>query len=192
MGLLFVTSEPTTAMEEELNEWYEREHIPERLSIEGFVGAKRFTSAARARRYLALYDLTHVDVLQSEQYQAFAGENFTPWTKRVVPRSNFQRTEAVQIYPGGVPTVAAARLLVLRFTTSDEAAVSLIQEGATTCFLGNANVAQLRIFAGHGVSAGTYFILVAGLGNLESLIDLHAFGSTFTSLDLMETFLLYT
>ncbi len=187
-GLLFVISEPSAAMEEEYNEWYDREHVPERIGIDGFLSAVRFVSAARARRYLALYDLVGIDVLESPGYRAFAGENYTPWTKRVVPRAKFERREAVQLSPGGAVTMIAPRLLVLRFAGLPAATV---EEGARECFSRRHGVAQWRVFAGHGADSAACFVTVSGSGDLESLIRTEAFSSAASHLELVESFLPY-
>jgi hypothetical protein len=188
MGLLFVISEPPAAMEEELNEWYDREHIPERLAIKGFVSALRFVSVVRPHRYLALYDLTHVGVLHTDEYMTFAGANFTPWTKRVVSRAKFTRAETVQMSPGDASTATAPKLLVLRFSGVGSEKDALIAEGAKHCFAEGRGVSQLRLFAGRGEQADLRFIIVAGAGDLEALVDPEAFGAAIAHLDLVETF----
>ena len=190
-GLLFVLSEPSAAMEEEYNDWYDREHIPERIGINGFLSAVRFVSTARARRYLALYDLVGIDVLQSPAYRAFAGENFTPWTKRVVPRAKFERREAVQLSPGSAATLIAPRLLVLRFAGLPAAATAVIEDGARVCFSGRHGVAQWRVFAGHGADNAACFVTASGSGDLESLVSPERFSSAANHLELVETFVPY-
>jgi hypothetical protein len=188
MGLLFVFSEPSAAMEEELNEWYDREHIPERLAIEGFVSAVRYVSAVRPRRYLTLYDLAHVEVLDSANYKAFAGENFTPWTKRVVSRAKFNRMEATQTSPGDAPTAAASRLLVIRFSAEPGNGHAAADDIAR-CFSGKPGITQLRVFQGRGEQVSTWLAIVAGFGDLESLVDPQAFSASAVHPDLVETFL---
>ena len=189
MGLLFVISEPPPAMEEELNEWYDREHIPERLAIDGFVSALRFVSAERPRRFLALYDLTSVGILQTPQYKAFAGANFTPWTKRIVSRAKFTRAETVQVAPGDAATASTPKLLVLRFSGVPEADAPRIAKGAKRCFDGKPGVGQLRVFAGAGNEAGSHFVIVGGNGDLTDLVDTEAFGKAARCLDIEEIFL---
>jgi len=43
-GLLLTMTEPPAAMDEEFNAWYDSEHIPERLSIQGFRSARRWVA----------------------------------------------------------------------------------------------------------------------------------------------------
>lgn len=189
MGLLFVISEPPAAFEEELNEWYEREHIPERAAIPGFLSALRFNSAARPRRYLALYDLESHDVLSTPAYLAFSGDNFTPWTKRVVSTAAFTRLAAVRRTPGRAVTSRSSSLLVLRFVEGDEAMFAAVAKGASVSFEGSPLVVQSRLFECRGADAGSCLLIVEGHGDLQAMIDFTAFGPALPHLDLIETFL---
>jgi len=191
IGLLFVINEPPAAMEEELNAWYDTDHIPERLAIEGFLSAERYVSADHDRRYLALYDLSEVGVLHRPAYTAFAGENFTPWTRRIVSRTKVTRIEATQIYPGDATTMSAPRFLVLRFDGIDATAASLVTEGAKHCFASAPGVKQLRVFEGKAEDTGTFLVIVGGIGNLESLIDPGAFAGAAGALVTTESYLPY-
>ena len=94
-GILVVTTNPPADMEEEFNAWYDREHIPERLSVPGFQRAQRYYLADGERRYLALYDVSAFDVFDSPAYLATSGDKNTPWTKRIISRCNFARAPAV-------------------------------------------------------------------------------------------------
>lgn len=191
MGLLFVISEPPAAFEEELNEWYEREHIPERAAIPGFLSALRFVAADRPRRYLAVYDLENHAVLSTPDYLAFSGENFTPWTKRVVATAQFTRLTATQRTPGNAVTTRCSSLLVLSFVGENDGIISTIAEGARRCFEGRPQVTQHRIFECHGAEQGSSLLLVECHGDLTSLIDYAAFGPAMPHLDFAEAFLSY-
>jgi hypothetical protein len=77
-GLLLVMIEVDPAHEADFNRWYNEEHVPERLSVPGFLNARRFVAIEGEPKYLALYDLEGPDVLQTEAYtKLLAG---TPWT----------------------------------------------------------------------------------------------------------------
>ena len=41
-GLLFTAFDFSTAHEDEFHDWYDREHIPERLGVPGFLNAQRW------------------------------------------------------------------------------------------------------------------------------------------------------
>ena len=82
-GLLLVMMDIDPARESEFNRWYEEEHIPERLSIPGFVRARRFVAVEGGPKYLALYELTGPEVVQSEEYRRWRNEAATEWTRRM-------------------------------------------------------------------------------------------------------------
>ena len=103
MGLLLTLTEPPVGMEEELNAWYDTEHMSERLSIPGFISARRWERDCKPGegRYLATYELTSPGVLESPDYLAHVGDNQTPWSKRCLGRSTvFRRWACEQTVPG--------------------------------------------------------------------------------------------
>lgn len=116
-GLLLTMTEPPAQMEEEFNAWYDSEHLPERLSIPGFISARRWVDAqspAGAGKYLATYELEHPQVLETAAYLAHVGDNFTPWSKRCLSHCTlFRRWACSQIPPGDALPDPAARALFL-------------------------------------------------------------------------------
>ena len=108
-------TEPPAAMEEEFNAWYDSEHLPERLSIAGFISARRWIdplAAPGSGKYLATYELDSREVLETPAYLAHVGDGFTPWSKRCLTRCVvFRRWACTQILPGkAVPDQGAGAL----------------------------------------------------------------------------------
>src|SRR5712691_12198171 len=81
-GILIAAMDFSAAAEDEFHDWYDLEHIPERLAIPGFLNAQRWIGVEDPKVSLATYDLDEVGVLQSPLYAAIAGANSSPWTKR--------------------------------------------------------------------------------------------------------------
>src|SRR5215813_9884248 len=71
-GLLLVMADIDPAIEHDFNQWYEQEHLAERMAMPGFLRARRFKVVEGSPKYLALYDLESPDVLKSANYQPFA------------------------------------------------------------------------------------------------------------------------
>jgi hypothetical protein len=149
-GLLLATMEPSPTLEEEFQQWYDSEHFPERQGTEGFLTAARYICLDGWPRYLALYDLSDVEVLRGPGYAKIAGGNYSRWTERVVSRVWGQyRAEGVQLYPGNSLQGSAghhARLALWRFrnvTPGDEGA---IVEGLRAIYEGKPQTAQVRVF----------------------------------------------
>src|SRR3977135_1744546 len=115
-GFLLVLMQPPPTIEEEFNAWYDTEHIPERLAVPGVETALRVSSTTDAApKYLAMYDLAALSVLDTDAYKRVAGDKSSPWTKRVTGRTKVYRSVGHQIFPGGVITVRSARVTIVRF-----------------------------------------------------------------------------
>jgi hypothetical protein len=75
----------TNEEEEELNDWWSNEHLPERLAIDGFLRTRRFYALREGvSQYLVLYEVANLEVLTSPDYMA-ALNNPTPGTKKFMP-----------------------------------------------------------------------------------------------------------
>lgn len=80
------------ADEEDINEWYNREHHPERVGVPGFLRARRHLAIDGAPRYFTRYDTESPAVLASDAYVERLNHP-TPWTQRSTPHfRNFSRT----------------------------------------------------------------------------------------------------
>ncbi|MBN8940992.1 MAG: hypothetical protein J0H01_15930 [Rhizobiales bacterium] len=78
-GLLFVWTNIDPLFEADFNKWYDREHVEERIAIEGFVVGTRYISSQAPRKYLGLYRTENMGVFTSAEYsKAFAHQ--TPWS----------------------------------------------------------------------------------------------------------------
>ena len=79
---IWLTLDP--ASEEDFNNWYPRQHLPERLSVPGFLRGRRYRAAGAGPPYFTLYELTDATVLASPAYLERLN-NPTDWTRRVLP-----------------------------------------------------------------------------------------------------------
>jgi hypothetical protein len=86
---------------DEFDDWYDTEHIPERLSVKGFLNAERWVATDGAKTALATYDLESLAVLKQPSYVTKKGEGRSPWSKRIGRKTElFCRLTAEQIVPG--------------------------------------------------------------------------------------------
>jgi hypothetical protein len=69
---------------EEFYEWHNREHMPERVGIPGFIRGRRYHAKYGHPEYFTLYEAVSPEVLSSQDYFNRLN-NPTPWTKRVPP-----------------------------------------------------------------------------------------------------------
>jgi hypothetical protein len=113
-GTLIAAMHMARAAEDEFHDWYDTEHLPERQRVPGFLVCQRWIGAQDSKISVATYDLESVGVLQSPPYRAIAGENLSPWSRRVTARvERLMRFEGEQILPGDqLPPEGAGGLLL--------------------------------------------------------------------------------
>ena len=121
-GQLIAAFDFTNVAEDEFNDWYDLEHIPERQRVPGFRSLERWIGADNPRQSVATYDLDTLAVLQGSAYRAIGGENLSPWSKRVTAKcQRLLRFEGEQILPGdGLAPANAGGLLLVGMTPAPQ------------------------------------------------------------------------
>ena len=84
-GMLFVASDISPDDEKNFNAWYDREHIEERVRMNGVISAARYVAVTGRPKYLGLYWAESVAVFASPAY-SHAFKNQTPWSVNVLPK----------------------------------------------------------------------------------------------------------
>src|SRR5262245_51693521 len=69
-GMLLTSMDIDPADEEEFNRWYDREHLEERVAIDGFLEARRYLAHTGSPKFLFLYSTKTIEVLDSPAYRA--------------------------------------------------------------------------------------------------------------------------
>ena len=122
-GLLFASFDFTNTHADEFHDWYDLEHIPERLRVPGFLNAERWISEENPNVAVATYDLDTLGVLQSAPYKAIGYENSSVWTRRVTAMAHrIMRFTGDQIVPGDLAAPAGAGGLLVASMNVDPAA----------------------------------------------------------------------
>ena len=111
-GMLIVFCEVKPRDERDFNEWYNREHIDERVSLPGFHRGRRYVAVRGSPKYLATYECDSVDDLATPGYLQLLA-NQTPWSQAVMARfTRFDRLAGrvqVDLTRGVAGAVAAVR-----------------------------------------------------------------------------------
>jgi hypothetical protein len=68
----------------EHDDWHTQEHMPERLSIPGFVRGTRWVATQGKPRYFVVYEVRDLAVLSSAPYLERLNQP-TPWTSKMMP-----------------------------------------------------------------------------------------------------------
>jgi hypothetical protein len=168
-ALLMAMMEPAAAREEEFNDWYDFEHLPDLSSVPGVDSATRFIAAEGWPRYLAVYDLTEFSVLRSPAYRARTGSGFTPWSRRnLAAVRGWRRSTFIRQSPGdSILHAQCQALLVCLFGGTPQL------EAAAESMAALPGVLQARAF-GPGEESGEAAALLVESGALASLPPLGA------------------
>jgi hypothetical protein len=84
-GMLLTSMDIDPSDEAEFNRWYDREHLEERVAIDGFLEARRYVAHRGKPKYLSLYSTETFEVLDSPAYRT-ALANQTDWSKANIAR----------------------------------------------------------------------------------------------------------
>jgi hypothetical protein len=68
-GMLLTSMDIDPSDEADFNRWYDREHLKERVAIDGFLEARRYVAHAASPKYLSLYSTRTFEVLDSPAYR---------------------------------------------------------------------------------------------------------------------------
>jgi hypothetical protein len=113
-GMLMTSMDIDASHEQEFNAWYDREHLAERVAIEGFNEARRYVAVNARPKYLGLYSTRTFDVLDSEAYRT-ALANQTKWSLTNIGRfQNMLRSVARITVSRGQGRGAALGLVRIR------------------------------------------------------------------------------
>ena len=189
-GFLLVTMDPPPNVEEEFNDWYDTEHVPDRLAIEGFESGRRFVCVSGWPKYLALYDLREIGVLESEAYRKLSWGSFSPWTKRILNKVKGQyRASGDQIYPGDALTGDMCRLTLIRFRHVPEGESALVLEGVRSNYERRPETAQIRILKSTYNEDNDHLALIESRVPYAGMsIDLRAFGAAGKRIDIVNEY----
>jgi hypothetical protein len=113
-GMLLTSMNIDAAHEAEFNRWYDREHLEERVAIDGFLEARRYVAHDGNPKYLSLYSTETFEVLDSPAYRT-ALSNQTAWSKANIARfQNMIRAVARITISRGTGRGAALGIVRLR------------------------------------------------------------------------------
>jgi hypothetical protein len=113
-GMLLTSMDIDPSDEAEFNRWYDREHLEERVAIEGFQEARRYIAHRASPKYLSLYSTATFEVLDSPAYRAALASQ-TDWSKANIARfKNMIRGVARITISHGVGRGAALGIIRLR------------------------------------------------------------------------------
>jgi antibiotic biosynthesis monooxygenase (ABM) superfamily enzyme len=92
--------------DDELNRWYDEEHLPNLLRVPGYLSARRYAAVEGEPTYMAFYEIASMDAYRSPTHEQAVS---TPWTARIQPHRTGQLAFYEQVFPaeGLMPGPAA-------------------------------------------------------------------------------------
>ena len=119
-GMLLTSMDIDPSDEAEFNRWYDREHLEERVAIDGFLEARRYVAHEGRPKYLSLYSTETFEVLDSPAYRT-ALANQTDWSrKNIAGFKNMIRAVARITISRGTGRGAALGIVRLRPSAGGE------------------------------------------------------------------------
>jgi hypothetical protein len=107
-------------MRDEFVQWHSIEHLPERVSIPGFISGQRWYGEDASPQYLTTYVTQNTEVLTSDAYIQRLN-NPTPWTlKTVAAFCNTCRAAGEVIWEYGSKKGYGSHILAIRITELED------------------------------------------------------------------------
>jgi hypothetical protein len=113
------------AIQDEFDDWHTHEHIPERLSIPGFMRGSRWDSIDAGRGRFILYELDRLETLRSAAYLERLN-NPTPWSRKMMAH-HLCMVRSLCTVRSTMGSGLAAVMLTIRLSPRLEAAGPLFQ-----------------------------------------------------------------
>lgn len=119
-GMLLTSMDIDESDEAEFNRWYDRQHLEERVAIEGFLEARRYIAHQASPKYLCLYSTRTIEVMDSAAYRTRLA-NPTDWSRETMARfRNMIRAVARITISRGQGRGAALGIVRLRPASGEE------------------------------------------------------------------------
>lgn len=124
-GMLITFTQVSARDERDFNEWYNREHIDERINLPGFHRARRYVAVRASPKYLATYECDSVADLATPGYLHLLA-NQTPWSQAVMARFTHFHRLTLRIQVDQTHGVGGA-LAVVRFVPDPRRRKALVE-----------------------------------------------------------------
>jgi hypothetical protein len=117
-AILFSQMEPPAEQLDRFHHWYDTDHIPARMVLPGYRGARRFQALDGSPEYLAIYELDSLDALKTEGYQEVKTSPSALTKEMLSVVNGFTRFTCEQVSDLGEP-VHGSYLSVVAFAVPD-------------------------------------------------------------------------
>jgi hypothetical protein len=151
-GVLAIWNGIAPAAEQDFVAWHVREHIPERVSLPGFLRGRRYVAVDGYPKYFNFYETETAAALSSSAYQARLNAP-TEWTKRVVANfTDTSRTVCDVAFSVGVGEGSFVEAIVLETSAAAETFRAAIRAQTADAPAAIPGVVGLHLLQGHAAT----------------------------------------
>ena len=127
-GVLAIWNDCVQSEENNYENWYQNEHLPERLGVPGFIRGRRYQSLVSSPRFFTWHEVASPSTLTSESYMARLS-NPTPWTQEIMANVflNASRTVCDRHIISGQVFGSTALTIQMSETRSKETMLSILE-----------------------------------------------------------------
>jgi hypothetical protein len=119
-GILFSQMEPAEGDEDSFHDWYETDHIPVRMELDGFASATRYNARQGEPAYLAVYELTDLGALEQPAYVKVKEDPSELTVSMLDSVRGFTRYTCEEIFDSGAPDREHTHLSVVAFAVPED------------------------------------------------------------------------
>ena len=120
IGMIVIWNDIKEEMRDEFIQWHSIEHLPERVSIPGFISGQRWYGEHASPQYLTTYVTQNAGVLTSDPYIQRLNDP-TPWTlKTVAAFRNTCRAAGEVIWESGSKKGYGGHILAIQITELED------------------------------------------------------------------------
>ena len=119
-GLLMTFTEVPSDLEDDFNEWYNREHLDERINIPGFRRARRYQGIDAGIKYFTTYEAQASDNIASPDYLGVLKDQ-TAWSLAIMPQFSKWHRMPCRVVADHTHGMGAALCLMRLFPDPDKA-----------------------------------------------------------------------
>jgi hypothetical protein len=148
-GVLAIWNGIAPAADHEFVAWHVREHIPERVSLPGFIRGRRYVAIDGPPEYFNFYETQTAAILQSPPYLARLNAP-TEWTRRVVANfTDTSRTICDIAWSMGLGEGGFIEAVVLKSVQEESAFAERLRRCLGPAYRNNFGLVGIHLLRGH-------------------------------------------
>ncbi len=120
-NIVIIYADCTPEADAEYNRWYDTRHMPQRLTVPGYLATVRYQNTGKGAKYVMLYELSGADVLDSAPVKQISA-TYDDWDRKMMAAATVEARGVYQRVFTGKQTVLdhAPFLITVRIEVDKE------------------------------------------------------------------------